>query len=328
MLIKVIGLILILTTIFSFSKESFANDSSSHPTATGIEFIKNNDISIEKETLYLNERSVEVEYEFYNHSSKEVIVPMAFPLPPLDPPLEYYNEPKAWNFRVFIGDKEYKDIKLAWRALVYYVDKALILKRLGISVDKHTDCLNQSLSQENQELLIKEGLALRLPEPESCLSPNWIVQAVYLWEAKFPPKRTTKVKHTYDQWPGTWSCVPKEIEGSYYDCGDGNKEIEEARNKFGRVPLDTYFYEYVIHTGGNWRGPIKRFIFKAQGPNDSMAFVRVPFPIKRESDNRMTADVDNYKPSSRTDVEKLQRTKGLTEMDDSVIWFSYIKNNQ
>lgn len=49
-----------------------------HPTSTGIKFAKNDNVSIENEML-LHERSVEVEYEFFSHSSEKVSAQVALP---------------------------------------------------------------------------------------------------------------------------------------------------------------------------------------------------------------------------------------------------------
>ena len=319
---------------------SLANDSTSHPTPTGIEFIKNDDVSIESETLTLHERSVEVVYDFYNHSAKKLSVQMAFPLSEFDLVHDRAEDPSAWNFLVFVNGRPYKDIRVQWRALVNGTDKALILQKAGINIGSpvlkvvtHRDrnwsitnytCLNYDLNKEEQALLIKEGLAYKNSELETCLTPAWTAQAIYLWKAKFPPKQITKVKHMYNQLPGSWSCNPEEENSVNFPC----RNLEGAIQKFGRIPMDTFFYEYVIHTGGNWKGPIKKFHFKAEAPSGSWASVKAPFAVKRESDNILTADLDNYKPLSITEIKKQMRTKSLREADDSVIWFNYAKRQK
>lgn len=345
---KVIGClscscVVMLTSLFS-PGASLANDSTSHPTSTGIEFIKNDDVSIESETLLLSERSVAVEYDFYNHSSKEVSVKMAFPLPELNTGFDFGGKPSTWNFLVFVNGKKNRDVRIQWRALVNGADKALILQKVGINIENPrlndisyqnknlnystAACLNYNLNKEDQELLINEGLAYKNDELEDCIMPMWIAQATYLWEAKFRPRKITKVKHTYAQWPGSWICHPKENEADAYDCWEGTKELQKVRKMFGGVSIDTFFYEYVIHTGGNWKGPIKKFKFRAQGPRGSFAWVKAPFPIKRKSNNTLIADLDNYKPLPRAEVEQKRRSKSLIEMDDSVVFFNYVKKHK
>jgi hypothetical protein len=92
---------LVLVFTFIFNGASTANDSASYPSSTGIEFIKNDNISIESETLSLSERSVQVDYEFYNHAPKEISVSMAFPFPAIDiyhRTSSWGGDPKTWNF--------------------------------------------------------------------------------------------------------------------------------------------------------------------------------------------------------------------------------------
>jgi hypothetical protein len=306
---------IISVTIISSTLEALANDSTSHMTPTGIAFIKNEDISIESEILFLAERFVEVEYEFYNHSSNEITIQMAFPLSEVDsgvPP------PEALNFLVYINGQEYKNVKVHWRALIHGIDKALILQRLGLSVVDSPQCLSQNLTYEDKEILIKEGLVHQLRG--NCLSPAWVMQAVFLWEAKFLPQKTTKVKHVYNQMPGY---EDRELDGKNH-MFTNSKELENASKQFGGSSIiHRYFYEYILHTGGNWKGPIKKFKFKAEGPKDSWSWVDAPFAVKRQSDTTLTAEIENYELSSRTEVVNQLLTKGQFEMNDGIITFNY-----
>ncbi|OGW29862.1 MAG: hypothetical protein A2X59_10760 [Nitrospirae bacterium GWC2_42_7] len=352
-LIKVITINLILTTLlFLFSiRESFANDSTSHPTATGVEFIKNNNISIESETLLLKAKSVEVEYEFYNHSSKEVSVHMAFPLPEIHRENTWSDEPKTWNFHVYVNGKKYNNIKLQWRALVKDFDKAQLLNKLGISIVNPSlkteefidrgnrfsmDCLNYKLSKEDQELLVSEGL-ISEREDGQCFVPEWNAQAIYLWEANFVPNKITKVKHTYSQDSGfavdgvgeensdDWSSWSQRLRIMQY-----GEEIRNATKKLSKVRyIIVSFYKYVIHTGGNWKGSIKKFKFIAEGPKDSYAWVDAPFPIKRISDTVLSAEINNYKPKSKTEYLEIQKKKQkdiTIEKEEKDITFYYAED--
>ena len=215
-------------------------------------------------------------------------------------------------------------MKVQWRALVNHTDKSKILQELGIKVgrpplrredyqDKELRsitaiCLNHNLNRKNQNLLINEDLVYKEKGLENCLVPQWGAQATYLWEAKFAPQKMTKVKHTYNQWAGSWYCFFGEpnldiVHIAISQCSEDSGDLQSANKKFGGVPviLNSFFYEYVLHTGGNWKGPIKKFRFKAQGPESSWAWVYTPFPVKRESYTTLTAEIDNYKPRSKTE---------------------------
>lgn len=300
---------------------SFANDSASFETTTGIEFTLNNDISIESELLFLGAESVSVEYVFYNHSDNEIDVNMAFPLSEKDVLTDSANSwPQTKDFRVYVDGQMNNDVKIRWRALVRGIDKALFLKRMGISVERpavkykpylHNGhaasirCLDHKLSRKNQEVLIREHLASRFPGDVDCLEPYWVAQATYLWKMKFRPKTETTVKHTYTQWPGWWSSDHTKENSEHLE----KTEFGNALRKLGYGDIVHSYYAYVIHTGGNWKGPIKKFRLVAQGPKDSWTWVEAPFPVKRESDSKITAELENYKPVSKPECDSMIRTE-------------------
>ncbi len=327
-----------------FNGASTENDSTSYPSSTGIEFIKNDNISIESESLFLAERTVEVDYEFYNHASKEVSVHMAFPLPEIDITNKISTDggnPETWKFLVYVNNKKIENITVQWRAIVNNVDKALILQKLGIQIGSPslreedyesnvgritTTCLNHTLNKENQDMLISEGLANKEEELETCLVPQWKAQATYLWEANFAPHKITKVKHRYNQWPGLAQCGPQNNTSQPHGCEIYSKEYSEVAKRLGEVPVDLHFYNYVLHTGGNWKGPIKTFKFRAQGPRESWSWVEAPFLLKRASANTLTANIYNYKPLSKSEYQEALKEKSespLLRIEKGEIRFFY-----
>ncbi len=252
------------------------------------------------------------------------------------------GDPETWQFLVYVNNKKVENVKVQWRALVNNIDKALLLQKLGIQIgspslreedyqDKEltritTTCLNHTLNKENQNLLISEGLVYKEKELETCLVPQWTAQATYLWEAKFAPNTVTKVKHTYTQGAGFWTCEPRKPNEEEYSCSVFSKEFPSAAKKFGKKPIDIYFYNYVLHTGGNWKGPIKTFKFRAQGPRGSWSWVEAPFPITRTSDNTLTANIQNYKPLSKAEYQEVvekQRERPLLRIEKGEIRFFY-----
>lgn len=77
------GLLALLSTA------AFANDSSFGDANGSITLQYQPHISMDKESLFISEAEVRVDYLFTNTSSQDLIVPIAFPMPPmfLAPPI-------------------------------------------------------------------------------------------------------------------------------------------------------------------------------------------------------------------------------------------------
>jgi len=59
-----------------------ANDTTATVTPSGIEYTTNPNVSIDEEILTISEDKIEVLYRFTNHSDKDLLLDVAFPLPP------------------------------------------------------------------------------------------------------------------------------------------------------------------------------------------------------------------------------------------------------
>lgn len=66
-----------------FSASAFANDSSFGDANGSITLKYQPHISMDKESLFISETEVRVDYVFTNTSSQDLIVPIAFPMPPM-----------------------------------------------------------------------------------------------------------------------------------------------------------------------------------------------------------------------------------------------------
>jgi hypothetical protein len=81
-LIIIVGLVFFLQLLVSSVTLSSANDTIVEITPQGLQFKTEDNISIEKESLYISLRKIEVSYIFRNHSSKNITAEVAFPVPP------------------------------------------------------------------------------------------------------------------------------------------------------------------------------------------------------------------------------------------------------
>ncbi|MBI4825928.1 MAG: DUF4424 family protein [Nitrospirae bacterium] len=104
--------LLLLLNIFHPTNSSFANDTVAEITPNGLQFKTEENISIEREDLYISLNKIEVSYIFKNHSDKDITVEVAFPIPPYWG-LEVANIPYSHyplNFSDFIAEADGKKI--------------------------------------------------------------------------------------------------------------------------------------------------------------------------------------------------------------------------
>ena len=71
-----------LTCILLLSiSTAYANDSAGYIATGGVQYFKNNDISMHSEDLYLSKNKIRVHYQFKNLSNKDITETILFPLP-------------------------------------------------------------------------------------------------------------------------------------------------------------------------------------------------------------------------------------------------------
>lgn len=71
---------------------AFANDSSFGDDNGTITLKYQPDISMDKESLFISEEKIEVNYVFTNNGAQDLEVPIAFPMPPIYFGMSDHNE--------------------------------------------------------------------------------------------------------------------------------------------------------------------------------------------------------------------------------------------
>ena len=249
-----------------------ANDSTGYVGAGGVEYIKNKDISMHSEDLYISKDEVRVNYEFKNLSNKDITETVLFPMPavPSFTDSDYadtsatYNNFKLWvngkpiipdqHVRTFMrpivvknGDRTYADISL---------DTTEIFKSCGLNeadmmgpwtYQVDTDYVNQQLLDCNNKALDKF-----IYDRES-LYMTWDSQVIYSWEQTFKANTITKVKHTYKPLVGGSVHLGEEEFPNF--CVDAS--TQRGFHKSGGRPY--HALSYILTTGANWAKPIPHF---------------------------------------------------------------------
>lgn len=257
---------------------------------------KDNNVSIEKERLRITHKgrldniTITVEYDFLNHSNKDVVTMVAFPFPEyhLYSSTADHLNPEFDDFRLWVDDSARK-CHPYFKAIHRGVDRNNILLPLGIDVatfgnylmsDKDGKSLYQvpKLPQKDLYKLHSQGLIkFNLEPPE----PQWSVQKQYLWTQNFPAGKIVKIRCEYKARIGTTKMFRNAFESPEVrlipDIDSGtlsslclepqklNKfrnHAQERDSNFIRVD----WVKYVLKSATDWKEPIKDFELVVETP--------------------------------------------------------------
>jgi hypothetical protein len=267
---------------------AFANDSTAELTTGGLIFVRNPDIEMRSEDLHISAQEVRVRYSFFNKSTRNITVLVAFPMPDIkvDGPDDNISLPTSdpvnlLGFATTVNGRP-TDIKVEQRVLAVGVDRTQLLRSLGVPLAPHLQSTNNALDKlppEKWDELLRIGLA-DIEEYDAGhgmqrhLAARWTLQTTYYWEQTFPAMAETLIEHRYK--PSVGATVQTalgtpDVAGEpwyteYRDryCLDAEflATIERARNaagsKFG-APYSEQRIDYILKTGANWSGPIRQF---------------------------------------------------------------------
>ncbi len=265
-----------------------ANDSSAELAIGGLAFVRNDDIEMRAEDLYISAAEVRVRYHFFNRSARDVVLVVAFPLPdirldheddnisiPTDDPINIVGFKTAVNGRPVAAQVEQ-------RVFAAGVDRTDYVRAHGIPLAPHLRGTNAALDRLPRATW-DEMIALGLVEVteydmgkgmERHLSPRWSLRTTFHWPQVFAAGTQTVIEHSYKPSVGATTQTALGSPGSTKEpwfrnyqskyCIDRDflAAIERlrraSRSDFG-APMGEQRIDYVLKTGANWAGPIGEF---------------------------------------------------------------------
>jgi hypothetical protein len=274
-----------------------ADDCAASTAAGGIQFRKEQRISMEKERLTISPEKVKVDFWFLNETGQDITTEVAFPVPPYHFDWDYSGGPTDFrDFKLWVDGKELP-YKADVRAELAGKNHAGLLRSLGIDAstfgkyDWKKDPPNGSpeisrLSAADKQRLVKLGLLNNLGDA----FPQWTVVKTYYWNLTFPAHNVLHVSHEYTPAWGWMDMTTQDLEPSIRKKGLANAE-QRANGKAGAALAGYKWYmkqienscidlklaeklrseyttsgsfvlrwvDYILVTGRNWDGPIKDF---------------------------------------------------------------------
>jgi hypothetical protein len=279
---------------------ALANDSTAELSTGGLVFVRNENIEMQSEDLFISAKEISVRYRFFNRADLNMTVLVAFPLPDIkvDGPSDNISVPteEPENFLAFATTVNGAPVetKVEQRAMALGIDRTQLLRSLGIPLAPHLLSTNEVLDRlppEKWDELVRIGVA-EVEEYDAGqgmqkhLAARWGLQTTYYWEQTFPAKAETVIEHRYK--PSVGASVqtalgsPNESKEPWFEdykdkyCMDYEflAAVERARrasnSKFG-APYSEERIDYILKTGANWSGPIKEFrLVVDKGEPDSL----------------------------------------------------------
>lgn len=265
-----------------------ANDSSAELATGGLVFLRNDDIEMRAEDLFISVDEVRVHYRFFNKAARDATIRVAFPMPditvahqdenisvPTESPDNFLQFTTMVNGRPVAAEVEQ-------RVFARGREQTQFLKGLGIPLAPHLAATNAALDRlqptERTEVL-RRGLG-EIEEfdagkgMEKHLAARWTLKTTYHWQQVFPAGAETVIAHRYR--PSVGASVQTSIGGPIIRddsftaammrkyCIDRDfvsavaKVRQQTKSAYG-APFSEQRIDYILETGGNWAGPIGEF---------------------------------------------------------------------
>jgi Domain of unknown function (DUF4424) len=267
-----------------------ANDTTAALATGGLTFVRNPDVEMRAEDLFISAAEIRVRYRFFNNATHDVTVLVAFPMPEIqgDDVLDDGNvaiptdDPENILGFSTVADGHSVVARVEQRVRAKGIDRTDLLRGLGVPLAPHLETTLEVL--DRLPVPAREQLQnLGLVEIDNSLAkpvrPRWVLQTTHYWEQTFPARRELAIEHRYKPSVGTY--VATEAETPEYRrryCIDQNllNALERARRGAPTdfSPFSEQRIEYILETGANWAGPIGdfRLVVDKGDPNNLVSF--------------------------------------------------------
>lgn len=252
-----------------------ANDTTAELATGGLVFTKSPDIEMRSEDLFISLREIRVQYKFLNHSNREVVTPVAFPVPDLqfgtgsDLAIPTNDPEDILGFTTTVNNLPIAAL-VERKALLNGIDKTDVLRRLGVPLAPRPNQKTDYLAQETWDQLIRDALIEDTPRNDGYINPLWTLKTTYYWQQTFPAGQQVTIFHRYA--PSVGSVVPMSTSDLLNQPSNLQIDRSQGLNRFCidqdflnamvRSPhamWEQHFIEYILTTGANWSGPIESF---------------------------------------------------------------------
>lgn len=311
----------------AFATLVFGNDSTGFVSTGGVQYLKNNDIRMVTEDLFISVDKVRVQYEFHNDADHDITETVLFPLPSesyegydgdFADISELHHSFKIWvngasikptaHYRAIWGTRDITDLLKSQCGLTQNEIEKPYIKENGYDLsEKGSACLTQL----NQLGMIQYTPYNASDDANASSAERqyvWQGQIVYSWQQVFPKGQSISVKHEYQPLVGGGvmlglSGKDKDVKQHVINqyCID-NTFMRKLRGQSKQAEASYQALGYILTTGANWAKPIERFHLTIDKPKGSLMSLCWDASLKKVSDTRFEATKTNFTPKHDIDV--------------------------
>ncbi len=250
---------------------AYANDSSIGDDNGTITFKHQRNISMDKESLYISEEKVKVDYVFTNTSHQDLVVPIAFPMPAM-----YFGSSDHGQIKDFKLWVDSKPIKTERKLVILLDGKTDISKKVAENGWSEKDLIGYI----GDGFVADEPPKGKKPLPNAWFDndgvPLFTLNEYFTWQQNFPAGKPVAIQHSYS--PSISTGVPQPAKYLIDDyakvaCIDKSTQLQmkNLEKEYGLYWADI---SYILVTANNWQGAIKDFklTVKKLRPKDIVSF--------------------------------------------------------
>lgn len=319
----------LLSTTALLAAPALANDTTAELKTGGLIYVQTSDIAMEEEDLRISREEISVDYVFRNGADKAVDSIIAFPMPDITGGAQSdvaYGDAESDNFLGFSVTQDGREIEpqLQQRVIAQGIDRTDFLIAHNVPLLPYSDKTAAALAKlppDVQAEFLAQGLAYTDSYDagqgmQHDLTPIWTLRSVYWWKTTFPAGKPVKVGHRYK--PSVGGTVAMSFIGdgkpayAYEDyakryCIDADfmktaAKLESAAAKSTGPHYTEQWLSYILTTGANWSGPIKRFKLTIDkgNPKDFVSFCGKD--VKKTGPTTFVMEAEDFTPEREMDV--------------------------
>lgn len=303
---------LTFAVLASLSTYGLANDSTGYVGTGGIQYLKNSQIAMQSEDLFISKKIIKVDYLYKNLSNKDVTETILFPLPRIDNFFESdfaHTEQLLKSFKIVVDGKNIKP-EMHVRTFIQKDEKSPLIdatdefKQCGFS---EQEMLNPwTRTNYDYEYYVDKLKQCNKPQIQKILANfkkddviPWSSQVVYSWKQTFKANSLTKIHHEYKPLVGgSVALYPDEYNQQF--CMD--KQFKQGLKKASAENSPFSALGYILTTGANWAKPIENFKLTIERDKDELVSFCWDGPVKKISPTQFQMTKTKFVPKKDLDI--------------------------
>ncbi len=301
-----------LVCLAPLSTSIFANDSTGYVGTGGIQYLKNAQIAMQSEDLFISKKLIRVDYVYNNLSKKDITETVLFPLPRIDNFFEAdfaHTEQLLKSFKIIVDGKNIKP-EMHVRTFIQKDEKSPLIdttdtfKQCGFS---QTDMLNPwARNNDDYEYYQDKLRQCKQPQIQKILANfqkddviPWSSQVIYSWKQTFKANALTKIQHAYEPLVGgSVALYPDEYNQKF--CMDA--QFKQGLKKASAEHSPFSALSYILTTGANWAKPIKKFNLTIERDKNELVSFCWKGSVEKISPTRFQMIKHNFIPKNDLDI--------------------------